>query len=74
MMTAGVKIEFYLGQKVRLKNDEGRVGTLQGLSLDDHGINATVVLDEPIIIPPHNGFREHHIHNQNVHILEIEAV
>ena len=73
-MTAGVKIEFYLGQKVRLKRDNCLVGTLQGLNLDDNGIYATVVLDAPIISPAYKKFKKTEIHHQTVHILEIEAV
>ena len=75
-MKAGIQINFYLGQKVRLKED-GRTGTLlilDGTNRGDEGIQATVVLDVPYHFPSTENNREFFIHNQTVGLLDIEPV
>lgn len=75
-MKAGIQINFYLGQKVRLKSD-GRTGTLlilDGTKRGDEGIMATVFLDVPYHYPASEDHREFYIHDQTVRILEIEPV
>ncbi len=77
-MRVGVKLDFYLGQKVRLKRD-GRTGELTDLTMrGSEGIQATVYLDEPYRHPEmklgEETFRAYTINCQTVHILEIEPV
>lgn len=75
-MKAGIQINFYLGQKVRLKED-GRTGTLlvlDGTNRGDEGIQATVFLDVPYRFPSTKNNREFFIHSQTVGLLDIEPV
>lgn len=76
-MKAGIQLDFYLGQKVRLKRD-GRTGTL--LILDatnrgDEGIQATVFLDAPYSFSSVlDEKRMVTIYSQTVGLLDIEPV
>ena len=52
---AGVELSLRIGQRVRHRDYQGRrvTGVVHGLSVEtDRGLVASVVLDEPIVIPP----------------------
>jgi len=70
-MKVGIQLNFYLGQRVIY---DGMAGSLKSLSIEQDGIMCTVVLDDPIIIPPEHGIeREIKIYTQHVPIHELRA-
>lgn len=76
-MRAGISINFHLGQRVVITADHARGKTGRLIVLDmrgDEGIQGTVCLDEPIIIPASDGFKEIHIHSQTLSLLDFAPV
>ncbi len=74
MTKAGVKIEFYLGQRVRMK-DGGHIGTIYAMESRGEGIQLCVSLEQPIIIPKSKHIeKDIYIHTQCLHVLEFEPV
>lgn len=72
-MNAGISLNFTLGQRVIY---DGMHGWLKRLSIEDDGIMGTVILDEPIVIPPIEGLensREVKLYQQTVPVYALKA-
>lgn len=50
---AGIALALRIGQHVRHRDYNGKrvTGTVRGISVDDRGLQADIVLDAPIVIP-----------------------
>ena len=72
---AGAEISLRIGQRVSHGEFKGRrvTGIVRGLNIsDERGITAIVLLDEPIVIPPHvEGDREIRITWQTIEAHEL---
>lgn len=75
-MSAGVEISLHIGQRIRHRDYKGQrvTGVVHGLSIDsDRVLQADVVLDAPIVIPPGHGFSAIDIRRQHVPAHELSA-
>ncbi len=66
--TGSAAINLHIGQRVRHRDHDGQrvTGMVRALGLEDSVLMATIVLDEPIVIPASQDWREVRIHNQHV--------